>query len=160
MQEPGEQLVQYRNRLVARYGEQAAALRAQAQAWPADQLGKPLAEGEWSPLQVLAHVGSVESLAFVPRLKLISTHDNPWLESFDGDGWMASQFDPHAPVETWLDLLDAARGEGSAVLASLPDDGWSRTGLHPSQGQRTLQWWVEYSVTHADEHINQLKPSA
>jgi hypothetical protein len=159
MQEPGEQLVQYRQGLMRRYGEQAADLRNQAMAWPADRHGAPLAEGEWSPLQVLAHVGSVESLAFVPRLRRIASEDNPFLENFDGDSWMETQFDPQAPAETWLNLFEAARKQGLATLANLSEEGWSRTGVHPAQGQRTLQWWVEYSVSHADEHINQLKPT-
>ena len=43
-----------------------------------------------------------------------------------------------------------------ARLQAAPDAVWSRIGEHSFWGARTLMWWVERSMAHVDEHIQQL----
>jgi len=156
MQEAKDPLARYREGLTSRYAEQIDALRDAAGAWEASGLHEPLGPGEWTPHQVVVHVVAAESLAFVPRLKRIASEDHPDLPGWDETAWMEETYNSEDDIQTWLDTFDAARREGLDLIRGLSDDDWGRTSRHPAQGDRTLQWWLEYSVTHADDHLNQL----
>jgi hypothetical protein len=158
MQQAKDPLARYREQLIARYAEQRVALRDAMQSWQESQLHSPVAPGEWSPHQILAHVAAADVYAFVPRLKRIAAEENPELQSWDEGAWMDADYDPETSAESWLGSFEAARREGLDLIKGLAEDGWSRTGRHPSQGERTLQWWLEYSVNHVDDHLNQLRP--
>lgn len=156
MQQAKDPLGRYREGLINRYAQQADALRAAIGAKDASELHSAPAPGEWSPHQVLAHVAAVESQAFVPRLKRIASEEHPDLPNWDEGAWMATQYDAGGDAETWLDMFETARQEGLDLVQGLAEDDWNRTGRHPSHGDRTLQWWVEYSVSHTDDHLDQL----
>ena len=156
MQEAKDPLARYRQGLIERYANQVGELRAAVHARDASELHSALGEGEWSPHQVLAHVAAADSLAFVPRLKRIASENHPELPSWDEGAWMDTEYDTEVEVDALLEMFDAARREGLDLIRDLAEDDWNRTGRHPSQGDRTLQWWLEYSVSHADDHLNQL----
>ncbi len=157
MQQAKDPLARYREELIGRYSEQADALRAAIQAWDAEGLRQPLAPGEWSPHQILAHVAAADSLAFLPRIKRIASEDHPDLTTWDEGAWMEESYDAEEGGEALLDAFRAARIEGLDFIRGLSNNEWGRMGRHPSQGDRTLQWWLEYSVSHVDDHLNQLK---
>ncbi len=159
MQQAKDPLARYRDGLIGRYSEQVGALRAAAGAWDSSKEHQPLAPGEWTPHQVLAHVAAAESLAFLPRLKRIASEDHPDLPSWDEGAWMEETYDAGEASEKWLRVFESARREGLDLIQGLSEDDWSRMGRHPSQGDRTLQWWLEYSVSHADDHLDQLNPT-
>jgi hypothetical protein len=158
MQQAKHPLKRYREGLIERYAAQADELRAAVRD-KGERMHTPLAPGEWTPHQVLAHVAAAESLAFVPRLKRIASEDHPQLPSWDESAWMQDSYQPEQESETSLEMFESARREGLDVISGLAEDAWNRAGRHPSQGDRTLQWWLEYSVSHVDDHLNQLKSS-
>ena len=147
---------EYRQRLLARYAAQADDLRRAVERRTATSVHLPLETGGWSAHQVLAHVRDAEVQAFAPRIRLLVDAENPSLESFDSEAWMAEHYDPQELWESILASLARARGEALARLTDLPPSGWNRSGFHPERGRRTLQWWVEYAVGHAQEHLRQL----
>jgi hypothetical protein len=160
VQEAKDPLGRYRRTLLDRYAEQPQALRAAFGLWDSQLQREPLAPEEWSPHQIVTHVGSVETHAFLPRLKRILTEKDPEFEDWDDSAWLEDHYDPSEDGETWLEAFAEARREGLDLLGGLAEDGWNRTGRHPAHGERTLQWWLEYSVSHADDHIQQLQPAS
>jgi hypothetical protein len=150
------ELAEYRSRLIARYASQPGELAGIVKAVPEEQVGRPLEPGGWSIHQVLVHLRDNEAQAFVPRIEMIIEQETPELQSFESDAWMEQHYDPDEVVDDILDDLADLRSRGSRLIEILEPDGWSRTGVHPSYGVRTLQWWVEYAVSHFDEHLGQL----
>jgi hypothetical protein len=150
------ELAEYRNRLVARYIGQADELAQIVQAVPDERIMGELEAGGWSTHQVLSHIRDVEAQAFVPRISRILEEDSPKLQSFDPEVWMDKNYDSQEKAGDILSEIRNVRSTGSRLIQPLSGDDWSRTGEHPSFGVRTLQWWIEYSVSHFDEHLEQL----
>jgi hypothetical protein len=121
-----------------------------------ERLTKPLAAGEWSPHQVLAHVEAVDSQALQPRLLRIVEEERPNLPNWDEGHWMKDDYEGTEPVEDFLTRLGEGRERVLQPLAELPLTEWNRSGIHPLWGERTLLWWLEYSVHHTEEHLHQL----
>jgi uncharacterized damage-inducible protein DinB len=150
------ELAEYRSRLTARYAGQADELAKLVEALPDEHIRRELEPGGWSAHQVLTHIRDVEARAFVPRISKILQEDSPKLESFDPEAWMDEHYDSQEAVGEILTEIKNLRAKGSSLIQPLGGDGWSRTGKHLSFGNRTLQWWIEYSVNHFDEHLEQL----
>jgi hypothetical protein len=153
---PDDLLDEYRQRLLARYLQQPEAYAEHLAGLGEAACRTPIKPGEWSAHQVLFHTSSVDERAYGPRLRRILREDRPALEDYDGDGWMAEHYDPAEPTGVMLERWRSARQGYAAEVAAVPPEGWGRTGLQPYWGERTLQWWIERAVAHADEHWRQL----
>jgi hypothetical protein len=149
------ELAEYRQRLLERYGEQPVDLAATIESL-ADRLDQPLALGEWSPYQVLAHVEAAERLAFHPRLHRILTEDQPAIDNWDESDWMENEYDANVPYAQLMESVLSLRVENLGRLNGISAETWSRTGTHQLRGERTLQYWVEYAVAHVNDHLDQL----
>jgi DinB superfamily len=147
----------YRRLLLTQYRSQVTAYAGHLAGLGDRAIRLPIKPGEWSAHQVLFHVVSVDENAYGPRLRRILREHRPALEDYDGDGWMAAHYDPNEPSGVLLDRWRNAREGYAAELGAAPAEGWSRTGLQPFWGERTLQWWVERAVAHAEEHWRQLQ---
>ncbi len=154
---PRAELHEYRQRLLELYAAQPGALRAAYAAIPPEARLRPLERDGWTPHQVLAHVRDVELQAFLPRIERILAEEDPALPDFDEGAWMEARYDPAEDHQAILEAFTKARARGSGLLRDLPPEGWNRCGRHPFFGRRTLQWWVEYAVSHAQDHISQLR---
>ena len=92
----------------------------------------------------------------MPRIGLILEEESPKLQSFDPEEWMDEHYNAQEAVREILDEIQRLRSKGSKMIQPLDPDDWSREGKHPSFGVRTLQWWIEYSVSHFEEHLGPL----
>jgi hypothetical protein len=150
------ELAEYRNRLIARYASQAEEVARMVEGLPEGRIKRELEPGGWSTHQVLFHLRDLEARAFVPRIAKILEQESPRLQRFNSEEWMDQHYDPGLAVGDMLNELKDLRSKGSRLIETLGSDGWSRTGEHPNFGVRTLQWWVEYAVSHFDEHLEHL----
>ncbi len=153
------ELAEYRNRLIARYVSQLEELSGLIAGMSEERIRRELELGGWSTHQVLTHMRDVEARAFAPCISKILEEDSPKLPSFDPEVWMDEHYDSQEAVGAILNEIQDLRSRGSRLIQPLGGDDWSRTGVHPSFGVRTLQWWIEYSVSHFDEHLEQLAKS-
>lgn len=151
-----EILDEYRERLMDRYRKQPEELRDTMDRYVGESLLKPLEPGGWSAHQILVHVRDTEARAFVPRVIAMLEQDDPEFADFDGEAWMAAHYSPAEPIPAILEEIRRARALALKKMENLSPDGWNRTGRHPARGRKTLQWWVEYSVAHTGEHLEQL----
>lgn len=151
-----EELRDYIDELVGRYRGQPEEWSEKAVSIGPDQLGHVPPGQQWSPHQVIAHIMAADNFALQPRLTRILTEEKPELANWDEEAWMAESYDPEQPLDQALQAWRQSRQKLTEQLAGLDMSGWNRTGLHPLHGERTLLWWVEYSVNHVRNHEGQL----
>ena len=154
---PDDLLDDYRRRLLECYRSQPAAYRERLRHSNGASLQAPIKPGEWSAHQLIFHVRAADEQAYGPRLLRILREDRPQLENYDEVAWMADHYDPSEAAEAILDRWQAARQAWAGILESAPPGAWSRAGLHPFYGERTLQWWLERAVAHGEDHRRQLE---
>ncbi len=152
-----KELLAYREQLLARWAAVVDDLRRLLLACPAERLHRPLEAGGWTPHQIAAHLRDVEAQALWPRIERILQAEEPTLPNFDEQRWMQQRYDPDEPLAAILDEYGALRVREVTRLREAPPAAWNRGGRHPWFGRRTLLWWVERSLAHAEEHLAQLR---
>lgn len=150
-----EQLYDYRRRLMERfsaigteYAKTVAALPAPAPHRSMDAPFRPVRK-------ILAHTHDLEARLFWPSMQQILTSEEPFL-----DLPYEQAHAPHPdrqPIDTLLAEFLALRAQELSRLLALEDEDWRRTGRHLTWGMRSLQWWAELSLAHAEDHLEQLK---
>ena len=149
-----EELLEYRQRMINKIAKapesiEAAFLRIKDHA-------HPLEAGGWNIHQVVVHMRDVNQHVYLPRLHRIIDEENPMFENFDGDAWMAEHYQPQETIRKLSSDFKEQCKQTADWLNSLPKEAWNRPGQHPSFGKHSLQWWVERTLAHIDEHLAQL----
>jgi hypothetical protein len=152
-----EVLYEYRSQMLSRFAVIASEIAAAFEQIPPDARFTPLEPGGWSPHQVLAHLRDVEARAYASRFDRILREDCPALEAFDQTGWMREHYTPGEAAQQILSEYSDLRAKALERLKTITPADWSRSGRHPQWGTRTLQWWVEHSLAHAEEHLRQMR---
>jgi hypothetical protein len=119
-------------RLVERFADFPAPLATAARA--AD--GAPLADGEWTPEQIVA------------------LHDTPawsWTEPGPWEG------EPDLDLGGVLARFAELRAATVARIRALDDDGWRRTGKHATYGKLDVAGLLRLATDHDDEHLRSLE---
>jgi hypothetical protein len=150
-----EQLNEYRARLLDRLEESARKFRSVIQSM--QDANAPLAEG-WSAHQIAVHARDVHKMVYGARIHRTIAEENPLIENFDGDAWMAEHYDPNEPLASILDGLVDSASQTAAELRTLPPETWSRLSRHETYGTGfTTQTWVERSLAHIEEHVKTIE---
>jgi hypothetical protein len=121
-------------------------LPAEAALWRA-------AEAEWSQHECLTHLQIVERHIFLPRMRAIVEHDNPFLPVVDERALLQREWDPNRPR---AELVDAFAEDRRAELALLEAGDWERMGRHEKRGPLSLGWMAHYTLAHTWEHLSQM----
>ena len=151
-----KELVEYREKLIARLEQAAAEFRAACLA--VERPLEPIGGDGWSVHQVAAHTRDVDKLVYGVRARRTLAEDNPTFPNFDGDAYMAKHYDRGEPLTAVLDELQASIQGLSKLLREMPLSGWSRQSSHETQGNGiTLQTWVERTLSHIEEHLATVK---
>ena len=151
-----EQLLEYRQRLLERFEAVSEQMERLLKDEPAQDWHTPLDPESWTPHQILAHVRDAEMHEFFPCIQSILDQETPLSDCFDREAWMSSSYRPDEPLEAIRNDLQGLNARKLERLRDLPSAGWSRTGRHPTWGLRSLQWWVEQSLSHTEEHLKQV----
>ena len=147
-----KELLEYRERLLARLEEAAVEFRAACLA--AGDARAPVRPGEWSVHQVAAHTRDVDRLVYGERVRRTLAEENPRFSNFDGEAYMVAHYDAGEPLPHILDGLVSSIRSLAALLRGMPDEGWARLSSHETQGEGlTLQTWVERGLQHIEEHL-------
>jgi hypothetical protein len=143
-------LIEYRGRLIEKLAESEFRFCIACRVVPS---GAPI-EGDWTVHQVAAHVRDVDRSVYGARVRQALREENPLFENFDADDWMAKNYRKDEPLQGVLDEFRANVDDLSKTLASLPQAAWSRLSRHETMGSGlALQWWVERSLVHIEEHL-------
>ena len=130
-----------------------------AEASSAEQLGCAPAAGEWSAVEVLAHLRACADV-WGGCITTILTEDHPTIQAVDPRTW-AERTD-YRTLEFWPSLEAFARQRDGllAALNHLPADGWSRSATMTGSGrpiERTSQSFAERLARHERPHIRQIE---
>jgi DinB superfamily len=122
------------------------------------QLDTPYREGGWTVRQVVHHMPDSHMNAYI-RLKLAMTENNPTIRPYDQDGW-GKLGDVCGPIEPSQTLLDSLHQRWDLLWRTLKPEDFSRSLIHPEQGERSIDWLLfvyEWHGRHHTAHITELR---
>ncbi len=154
-----KQLDEYRRNLLNRL--QNAADEFRAACLSAKDPAAHVEPGGWSVHQLAAHTRDVDKLVYGARVRRTLTEDNPEFSNFDGDAYMAANYDRAESLQQLLDGFVGSVQSLIQLLREMPAAGWSRLSSHETQGRGlTLQSWVERELAHIEEHLETVRKAA
>jgi hypothetical protein len=151
-----KELLEYRMNLMERLGNAANAFRAACLA--VQDPYAPLEEGGWNTHQIAVHTRDVDKLVYGLRARQTAMEDNPEFPNFDGNTYMAENYDAAESLSGLLNGFVASIEALVELLRALPVEAWSRQSRHATLGKGfTLQTWVERNLAHIEEHLETVK---
>jgi hypothetical protein len=111
----------------------------------------PMAEEEWTALQVVGHLLDVE-VVYGFRWRLILTEDRPAYPGYDEKRWSLL---PRPAPSQLQGALEGLRAVNLALLEGV-DDASGRSGVHGEQGEERFDLTVRKVAGHDLAHLNQL----
>jgi len=111
--------------LLARHADETLALLREQ---PPEFADHAYAEGKWTVKQVVGHVCDAERI-FTYRLLRIARADQTPLAGFDENAYVPAGGFEARTLESLLEEFAAVRQATIALIAGLPDAGWSRSGI-------------------------------
>jgi uncharacterized damage-inducible protein DinB len=135
------------------YEHTADEVRRQCRDLDREQWTTPMADGEWSALQVVGHLFDVD-VVYGFRWRLALTEDTPAYPGYDEKAW--SQLARPAPPRL-LEALAGLRLANAALLRGLDERDLRRRGIHGEQGSEDVQRMIDKVAGHDLAHLDQLR---
>lgn len=120
----------------------------------ADARWRP-APGEWAIVEVVAHMADTDERA-LERVRSMLTDDEPALGSFDQEALAIDRDYIELPLAGEVDRLERQRSLHVALLESLDDTGWLRTGRHDEHGRVTIELYETHVAAEDVDHLAQI----
>jgi uncharacterized damage-inducible protein DinB len=117
-----------------------------------EQLKARPVPGRWSTLEVVCHLVDSEQI-WCHRMKRVIAEDRPLLIGYDETRFTAALPYHENDLEEELTLMEAMRRQMARTLRGLPDEAWSRTGVHNERGLMTLEEMLRAEVEHVPHHL-------
>lgn len=139
------------NRMRGAYDTYAALIAASDEA----AAHRQPAAGEWSAVEVIAHLADLDQFNRTERYNAILMTESPQLPAYDPDARNAAG--NHAAMST-TDVLAFFKAERDALLMlleGLRPHEWARIGIHPRWGAQTLYELVARTPDHDEMHVGQ-----
>ena len=145
-----------REKLIGRYADGPARLKAALAAVPAEARQWRPKPGEWSAHEVIVHCADSETNA-AGRIRYLAAERDPVVLGYDEAEW-ARRFDyHHLPLEPALTLVEAVRANTVALLRRMPEDAWERVGRHTESGRYGAEDWLRIYAEHLEVHAAQIE---
>lgn len=113
------------------------------------------AEGEWSIVEVVAHIGDTEERN-LERVRLVLAEDEPMIEAYDQDE-LARERDYYSmDLASVHQRFNDLRSEQLELLEGLDEASWQRAGLHTEGGRVTIQQLTLHMAAHDTIHLAQI----
>src|SRR5512142_3047667 len=147
-----KELLEYRRKLLKRLVEAAKEFRAACLA--VKDPYAPLGADGWSVHQIAVHTRDVNKLVYGLRAHRTAQEDNPEFPNFDGDVYLAENYDASEALNDVLKGFVESVESLVNFVRALPEEAWSRLSRHTTLGSGlTLQSWVEKDLAHIEEHL-------
>jgi uncharacterized damage-inducible protein DinB len=127
-------------------------LRAAVRGLNDEQLDTPYRPEGWTVRQVVHHVPDSHMNAYV-RTKLALTESKPRVTAYDEAAWAKLEDAQSTPIETSLTLLDAVHDRWVRILRAMSPSDFSRTIMHPENGEMTLDRVLALYHWHSLHHV-------
>lgn len=119
------------------------------------QLTTHFLPAEWSVAQNIHHLVDSHINSYI-RCKLIATEDSPALKPYDQEQWAALPDAQQADLTASLTLLKGLHARWVTFWENLPEEDWTRTGMHPEHGHLSLAAILRIYAAHGEDHIEQI----
>jgi hypothetical protein len=116
--------------------------------------GRPVADGEWGPAEVVRHLIAVEADVHQARLADLATLHEPRWDWTEPGPWPG---EPGLDLDALLERFAGLRRATVATVASLDAAGWARTGTHTTLGVWDVAGLLRNAVDHDAEHLRGLE---
>jgi hypothetical protein len=110
----------------------------------------------WCVAEVLHHLADAELHQSV-RLRCMLAEDRPTWTLWHEQDYAASLSYDARPAADALALILASRNLNARLLASLAPEQWTRTAVHPVEGEIDVARWVELASEHLKLHVLQAR---
>lgn len=108
--------------------------------------------GAWSIAELVVHMLDSDLVA-ADRIKRVIAEDEPTLQDYDENAWLARLGYSNLPIEEAVSMFVANRRWIARILRSLPEADFARAGNHTVKGRMTLAELVRTYVGHLDHHL-------
>ena len=115
----------------------------------------PEATGKWSVHDVVTHLADCE-VVYRFRMRVIAAEDDPKLQAFDENAFVARLHYGETPLEESLSILLTLRNANVRWLKTLKPDDFNRTAQHPERGRETLRDVATLIAWHDARHLAQI----
>ena len=122
------------------------------------RLDRPYRDGGWTARQVVHHVADSHMNAFI-RFRLALTEDKPTIKPYNETEW-AKLADMKLDPALSIQILDGLHQRWHAMLLAMTDADFAREAIHPENGTRALDWFLQLYAWHGRHHIGHLKLTA
>ena len=138
-------------KLLADYEHGPLLLRPLLSGMTAEQIDAAPVPGKWSTRQVICHLADAD-LLYANRFKQIIVEDQPVVAVMDPDDYAERLFYDRRDLQAEIESIEVIRRQMSAILNSLPEEAFQRTGVHAIDGPLTLQTYIERITNHIPHH--------
>lgn len=130
-------------------------IRGQLESIPEEALDWRPAEGEWSIIEVLAHLVHTE-VAYGYRYRMMVGNPGGPIEGYDQDDWVRRLPDRDRDVDNLLGELDELKRINVAFLQRLSPEGRESWGMHSERGPESVQALIGAMAGHDLIHEKQI----
>jgi hypothetical protein len=131
-------------------------LRKLVKGLSAKQLARRPEEGKWSIKEVLAHLADGE-VVLGSRLRYVAAMERPALVGYDQDLFVRNLRYDDVDADALIDAFAAVRALNVALLDRLPDEVFTRVGMHAERGEESLSTMVHMYAGHDRIHEQQIE---
>ena len=110
---------------------------------------------EWTVAQNVHHLADSHMNSFI-RIRLILTEERPTLKPYDQDLWAELADSGTIALEESLGILEGLHRRWVRLFESLEEPAWRRSGLHPENGEVTIEDILRIYAAHGQGHIDQI----
>ena len=142
--------------LLARYRAAPRLLAESVAGSSIAQLDGAPPEPGWTARENVHHVSDVAVMgALRLRLMLLDIEVEMW--PTDQDTMQKRLRNDKRPIGPALKTVDGLAGSALSILGALREDEWTQPRPVPVARSRTVEDWLEASVRHIEEHIDQIR---
>jgi len=116
---------------------------------------RPPEPGGWTARQVTHHLADSEAMSYI-RLRRLIADDDPVIQGYDEPVW-ARRLHYDRPIAPSLAVVRGVRGGSLALLETLTEDEWTRTGTHSESGPYGVEAWLRIYADHCHDHAEQIR---
>ena len=108
--------------------------------------------GKWSIHQVVVHIADAEA-AFADRIRRMIAEDNPRLEAWDENMFVARLFYEKQSAQDAAELIRLTRLQVARILRAAGPAALARKGNHTERGPVTVAEALQHASDHLDHHV-------
>lgn len=138
--------------VIHRYAKGPELLAYAAQGLTPEQAKARPGPGAWSIAELVAHMVDSDTVG-IERMKRVIAEDNPTLQAYDENKWIARLDAQDMPVAEAVALFAASRAWMTRILRKCTEEDFARSGVHTEDGPKTLAKLVAGYVAHLDYHL-------